>query len=180
MVNKIFLRSKKPIHKLKIDLNKVKIERLNYKSSAFNIISKWLWHYWGKEDGFSLTDIKYRTKYCLTSKFTFVLVAIYKNKPIGTVSLWNNDLRLRQDLTPWLAVLYVKEGYRKLGVGKLLQKMAIKESQKLGYNKLYLITDYKGYYEKSGWNFLCKASLGNNKKTRIYEYKINRLKIRRR
>ena len=84
----------------KIDFNKVKIERLHYKSPIFNIISKWLWDYWGKDDGLSLNDVKYRTKYCLKSKYTFVLVAIYKNKPIGTVSLWNNDLRLRQDLTP--------------------------------------------------------------------------------
>ena len=53
--------------------------------------------------------------------------------------------------------------------------MAIKESQKLGYNKLYLITDYQGYYEKNGWNFLSKAPLGNSKKTRIYEYKINQI-----
>lgn len=79
----------------------------------------------------------------------------------------------RQDLYPWMAGLYVKESYRKMGIGTFLQNKVIKVAQKLGYNKLYLITEHDNYYEKNNWKYIEKAPLGNGEWTKVYEYDIN-------
>ena len=57
----------------------------------------------------------------------------------------------RQDLCPWLALLYVKPEYRKRHFGALLQKEVVEYAEKLGYEKVYLYTDLKKYYDKTGW-----------------------------
>ncbi len=101
-------------------------------------------------------------------------VALFEDKPVGTYSLWTNDLKTRQDLTPWFAVLYVIPEMRKKGIGTLLQEHAINQARALKYASLYLITDHVGYYEKSGWIFLEEAPLRDGRKTRIYEYTLRK------
>lgn len=91
---------------------------------------------------------------------------------IGFVSIWNNDLPFRQDLTPWLAGLYVKEKYRKHGIGTLLQEKCIQVVKELGYNKLYLITEHENYYERNGWKFIESAPLRGGISTRLYEFEV--------
>lgn len=61
-----------------------------------------------------------------------------------------NDLCARQDLFPWMATLYVKENFRSMGIGKLLQKKCIEKAKKMNYKNLYLITEHENYYEKTG------------------------------
>ncbi|MNJ63667.1 Acetyltransferase (GNAT) family protein [compost metagenome] len=97
-------------------------------------------------------------------------VALSEDEPVGTVSLWMNDLKCRQDLYPWLAGLYVIEEKRKRGIGKLLQAHAIAEAQKLGYPYLYLITDHAGYYERLGWTFKELAPKAEGEYTRVYSF----------
>lgn len=116
-----------------------------------------------------LNGVLYRTKHCLNDKdIPQTYIALYKNELVGIVSLWRNDLCARQDLYPWMAGLYVKEVYRKKGIGTFLQNKAIKIAKELGYDKLYLITDHENYYEKTEWVYLEKAPLGNGKMTKIY------------
>lgn len=76
-------------------------------------VSRWLWLEWAKADGYTLEEIIYRTKYA-SQKDTVpqTLVAVRDGKPVGVVSLWLNDLKTRQDLSPWMATLYVKDEYR--------------------------------------------------------------------
>jgi len=139
------------------------------------LISKWLWNEWNTDDGRSVEDVEYRTKHCLEkNKIPMTFVAFFEDKPVGTYSLWTNDLKTRQDLTPWFAVLYVIPEMRKNGIGTLLQKHAINQARALNYASLYLITDHVGYYEKSGWIFLEEAPLRDGRKTRIYEYKLRK------
>lgn len=80
---------------------------------------------------------------------TFILTV--KGRFAGTCGLWRSDLMTRQDLCPWLALLYVKPEYRKRHFGALLQKAVVEYAEKLGYEKVYLYTDLKKYYDKTGW-----------------------------
>lgn len=99
-------------------------------------------------------------------------IAKYKNEVVGIVSIWLNDLKARQDLFPWMATLYVKEEFRNMGIGKMLQQKCIEETKKMNYKNLYLITEHKNYYEKMGWEYIEDAPLGDGNYERIYKYKL--------
>lgn len=137
-------------------------------------VSTWLWEEWSKGSGAKLEDVIYRTKHSICKdRVPQIYIAKFNDELVGTVSIWHNDLISRQDLTPWLAALYIKNEYRGKGIGTLLQKRCIQAVKDLGYKSLYLITDHENYYERSGWEFLEMAPL-KGRLTRVYEYKIEK------
>ena len=135
--------------------------------------SMYMWKEWAEQYGTRLEDIVYRTRHCLNKdSIPQTYIAKINDELVGVVSIWNNDLPFRQDLTPWLAGLYVKEKYRGIGIGKLLQNECIEVVKQLGYKKLYLITEHENYYERYGWIFIEKAPLRGGNQTRLYEFNI--------
>lgn len=139
-------------------------------------VSEWLWEQWAKADGYSLEEIIYRTKHAmLKDTVPQMIVAVCGGKAVGVVSLWLNDLKTRQDLSPWLAALYVKKEYRNMYIGQKLQKAAIEAAKSLGqYEWLYLITEHRNYYEKTGWQFMEMAPAGHGTYERIYKYDLKK------
>ena len=79
-----------------------------------------------------------------------------------------NDFNARQDLTPWLAALYIEESYRGHGRGALLLEHVRRECAILGFRSLHLATDHSGYYEKYGFTFQGIASDSFGGTSRIY------------
>jgi len=135
-------------------------------------VSKCLWQQWDKRHDRTLKEVNYRTEHCLTKKCPQTLVAFYNGKPAGTVSLRVADHPYRQDLGPWLSSLVVLKKYRCLGIGQALQQGLLKAARQAGYKKIYLFTELKNYYEKSGWRFVETAIYTEGRKVRIYEYKL--------
>jgi len=136
------------------------------------LVSNWLWQQWDKRHNRTLKEIIYRTEHCLTNKCPQILVAFYGAKPVGTISLWKADHPYRQDLGPWLSCLLVLKKYRNLGIGKILQQELLKTARRAGFRKVYLFTELKNYYEKSGWRFVETATYTERRKVGIYEYKL--------
>ena len=135
-------------------------------------VSRWLWLEWAKADGYSLEEIVYRTRYA-SQRDTVpqMLVAVIGDKPVGVVSLWLNDAKTRQDLSPWMATLYVKEEYRNLHIGQRLQAASIEVVRALKrYPCLYLITKLENYYEKIGWKFVDRIPVGEGATEKVYRY----------
>ena len=135
-------------------------------------VSRWLWEEWAKGDGYTLEEIVYRTRYASQrNTVPQMLVAVQDGKPVGVVSLWLNDLKTRQDLSPWMATLYVQDAYRNKHIGQQLQRASIEAVRALGrYDCLYLITKLDGYYEKLGWEFVDRAPTGGGGSEKIYRY----------
>jgi len=79
------------------------------------------------------------------------ILAVEKDKCIGTISLVKNDLKERT-YGPWLASLYIDEDHRGRGIGtKLIQEIE-RSAKKLGYEEMYLRTEHAvEYYIKLGW-----------------------------
>jgi len=153
-------------------INNITVINLADEPEHIEQVSVWLWEEWAKKDGIPLEEIIYRTKHSICKdKVPQTLIAKYNDELVGTVAIWYNDLKTRPDLTPWLAALYIKNEYRGKGIGTIMQEKCIEEVKKLGYDKLYLITDHENYYERSGWIFLEMAPLKGNH-TRVYEYEI--------
>ena len=136
-----------------------------------NTVSSWIWNEWEKD--LSILYVEYTTKHSSQKNdIPQTFVALLDGKPVGTVALWRNDLRCRQDLYPWMACLYVQEEHRKRGIGTILQDFAIEQAKKLGYKSLYLFTDLNGYYEKNGWTYLEDAPTMKGKTVKIYKYSV--------
>lgn len=154
-------------------MNQIEIVNLIEKQEYLEEVSEWIWKEWSYGHGATLEDIIYRSKHSLNQdKIPSMYIAIYKEKVVGVVSLWRNNLTSRQDLYPWMATLYVKEGYREKGIGRKLQKHCVDIVRNLGYENLYLITHHENYYEKYGWSFLEVAPLNNGERVRIYKYQL--------
>ena len=154
-------------------VNEISIANLADDIQYLEEVSKYMWEEWSKEYGTKLEDVIYRSKHSICKdRVPQMYIAKLNNELVGVVSIWNNDLISRQDLSPWLAALYIKKHYRGKGIGTLLQEKCIQVVKELGYKSLYLITDHENYYERSGWKFLEMAPLKGDNYTRVYEYEI--------
>ena len=65
-----------------------------------------------------------------------------------------NDFHDRPDLRPNLCALYVEPPYRGRGLARALLDAVRADMGVLGEDRLYLVTDHVGFYERCGWEFL--------------------------
>jgi len=71
---------------------------------------------------------------------------------MGTVSLIENDLESRPQLSPWLASLYVRPEFRGKGLGSSLIKEMIIKASESGERSIFLYTETADkYYADKGW-----------------------------
>jgi GNAT superfamily N-acetyltransferase len=155
-------------------LNEISIANLADDVQHVEEASRFIWEEWHKASGSKLEDTVYGSMHCLNKdRVPQMYIAKHGDDLVGVASVWNNDLASRQDLSPWLATVYVKEEYRNIGIGRLLQAKCIQAAKELGYGKMYLITDLVGYYERFGWVFLGMAPTGRGGYIRLYEYEIS-------
>lgn len=79
-------------------------------------------------------------------------VAMENGKLLGSASLTADDLPPRNDLTPWLASVYVDPPQRGRGVASALVRRVAEEATALGYARCYLFTpDAAALYARLGW-----------------------------
>lgn len=82
-----------------------------------------------------------------------VFIAMSESRLIGSAALVQKDMDTRPDLYPWLAAVYVKEGFRRRGIAAALIDRCEKEAAQLGVQTLYLYTEFaSGLYGKLGWH----------------------------
>lgn len=157
----------------KLNLEKVEIKNLLDNFEFEKDVSFWIWSEWHKTDEISLEDIRFRTRHSQgRTDIPQTFIALFENEIVGTFSLWNNEKVYTQDLRPWFSCLYVKEEYRNQGLARHLQNFATQKTKELGYDTLYLITEYDNFYEKFGWEYIETAPIGQNQYFRIYKKQI--------
>jgi predicted N-acetyltransferase YhbS len=80
------------------------------------------------------------------------LIAVEGDRVIGSASLLAADLDGWEQLTPWLASVYVLLERRGRGVGRRLVTRAVEDAAALGIPSLYLWTaGEQEYYSRMGW-----------------------------
>lgn len=85
----------------------------------------------------------------------FIAVAVDNNQLIGSSALVDEDMSTRKDLSPWLASVFVKPEFRKIGVGTSLVRFIEGEAQKRGIQELFLYTEHaRNLYAALGWHDL--------------------------
>lgn len=110
-------------------------------------------HPWKSSDVSKRLEEKIKSTLKRIEKYP-ILILLDEEKLVGFISLFENDLKTRKDLTPWYSTLYIKEEYRGKHLSKKLNDALIEEAKKLGYKKLYLKTDLNNFYEKYGFKYL--------------------------
>lgn len=126
--------------------------QVNANDHDFNEKVEWFWKTWGSEDNRMFYEDCMR--HSRESDVPCFYIIKDAGRIIGTVALLRNELVSRQDLTPWLACLYVDPTYRNQGLGFKMMEEVCKKAAGMGYQHVYLSTDLEGYYEKAGWTYM--------------------------
>lgn len=129
------------------------IDYLGNHKEHIDTVVEWLWKEFGNENSYDFFESIIKRS-LIKDKLPLTFVAIIDNELVGTIGLWRSDLVSRQDLYPWLSALYVKESHRKKGVGQELQRFLINYCKEAGFTELFLYTDIRNYYEKTGWQYI--------------------------
>lgn len=116
-------------------------------------VTEWLWQAFGNGAGrgFYAAIVENSLR---RQGLPVTFIALEAGRPVATVGLWRSDLLSRQDLTPWLAALYVDEAHRGKGLGRRLLEYVAGFSRRAGFERLYLYTAFTGYYERFGWEYM--------------------------
>lgn len=73
----------------------------------------------------------------------------------GTGSLLLQDMTVHQELSPWLANIFIHPDKRGLGLGRLVVSQLMAQAHSRQLPILYLFTeDQQAFYEKLGWTLL--------------------------
>jgi GNAT superfamily N-acetyltransferase len=96
--------------------------------------------------------------YCGRGGIPTVLVALAGPALCGSAMLIAHDMDTREDLTPWLAGVYVLPAHRHRGYGSALVAAVVHEAAAIGVERLYLYTpDAAKFYARLGWSSLGDA-----------------------
>lgn len=79
------------------------------------------------------------------------------NEICGTGSLLLQDMTDHQELSPWLANIYIHPAKRGLGLGRFVVSQLMAQARIRQLQRLYLFTeDQQAFYEKLGWTLLSR------------------------
>lgn len=80
-------------------------------------------------------------------------VAFVDDEPVGSALLLEHNMTTHDDLSPWLAGVYVIPAYRGQGIGEALVRHSEMQAGQIGCPRLYLYTpSVEGFYERLGWS----------------------------
>ena len=147
-------------------------------SDTLNKITEWMYHWWGKEDGYTLEAVKCRMKHSIQKERLPQTYGLFlDNEMIGMYQFTLEDLFVRPDIYPWLACVYIDGNYRNKGYGKiLLESVKSMAQENLKSDEIYLYTKHVGLYEKFGWEFV--SEINRFKKEAITE-RLYRLSLKK-
>lgn len=102
-------------------------------------------------------------------KVPFILVAFDGNIFLGSAALFENDLDIMPELSPWLAGVFVDEKFRGQGIASRLVERVFTEAKELGYDKIYLHTEIAAsLYEKLGCKKVCDTKNDKGELTTVF------------
>ena len=87
----------------------LKIENLIDHKNRIPKVAEWIFHEFIQDKYISISksDIIESLNNRNKNKNPMTFIGILNSECIGTISLFSNDLKQRQDLSPWIAALYV-------------------------------------------------------------------------
>lgn len=148
---------------------------INIDEEILNIITNWMYNWWGKTQNYSFEKVKCFMKYSMQKDRLPQTYGLFiDDNIIGIYQFLYEDLSVRPDIYPWLANVYIDEKYRKKGYGrKLLENVRRTAKESIKFDEIFLYTTHIGLYEKFGWTYISDIDTFNEE-TRIERlYKLN-------
>ncbi|MBR0488104.1 GNAT family N-acetyltransferase [Candidatus Saccharibacteria bacterium] len=148
---------------------------INIDESTLNTVTNWMYNWWGIKDGYSFDGVKCFMEHSLQKDRLPQTYGLFiDNKIIGMFQLTYEDLKVRPDIYPWLANVYIDEKYRARGYGgKMLESVKEIAKNKLDFSELYLYTKHSNLYEKFGWKYVSDIDTFNEESRIEKLYKLD-------
>jgi GNAT superfamily N-acetyltransferase len=134
-----------------------RLELLHGDTDIFEIVAEWHWREWSHGDGHAVRSewrerLNSRTH---DQEIPFTLVAFVDGRPVGSLSVCNDDRDARfAENGPWLAGMFVLGPARNLGIGRALLRGAEERSRSFGATEMWLYTSEAGpFYERCGYQY---------------------------
>lgn len=151
------------------ELEDLRIEYLPDNEAIISTLAKWHNGMWPHS---SVEYRKMHLRFQIGSRgIPTTFVAMSGKTLLGSASLVRQDLKVRQELSPWMATVFVDPKYRKQGAGSALVKRVVKEAARLKTEALYLFTpDKEKFYLSLGWSLIERIHHRNEEQSimRIY------------
>ena len=80
-----------------------------------------------------------------------IFVAMENNNIIGHCSLNNIDSVPNVEYKPYIQAVFVNEHFRGKRISEKMINSAINYAKTLGFDKVYIVSDHKNFYEKYGF-----------------------------
>lgn len=141
------------------------------------IVANWIYNEFVIESEKSFEKLKQIIEYFKNTNSTYfpiTLIAVINAECVGTISIFENDLKNQNELTPWLASLYVSPYYRGQGIAEKLINRVQEVVKGLNFKTLYLRTEHTSeYYRRLGWKYLYKTHDEKGQETEIFRISLN-------
>jgi N-acetylglutamate synthase-like GNAT family acetyltransferase len=128
---------------------------LRQRPAAIDLIAPWHFAEWrALFPGRTLADFAAELALCLSEQHlpTTWLLLDDAGDVVGTGSLLLQDMTTNQELSPWLANIYLLPEVRGQGLGTWLVQQLMLQAVQLEIPKLYLFTeDQQPFYQRLGW-----------------------------
>ena len=119
-------------------------------------IAQWHQAEWSHlNPGETLEQRKIRMRAYLSEAFIpSMFIALEKDRLLGTAAIVEHDMDSHQELSPWLASVYVDKRYRRQGIGSMLVQHVLQQAANQHIEKIFLFTpDQRAFYQQLGWSF---------------------------
>ena len=147
----------------------------NIDDDTLNIITTWMYNWWGNRDGYSFEGVKCFMEHSLQmNKLPQTYGLFLDGNIIGMFQFTYEDLGVRPDIYPWLANVYIDEKYRKMGYArKMLESIKSIAQTNTDFEELFLYTKHIGLYEKFGWEYITEIDTYKEESRIERLYKLN-------
>ena len=120
-------------------------------------LARWLFEEWDAILGEKTPEVRIKklNAHMNRDQLPIAWVAHANGQVMGTAALRVHDLEGREDLTPWLAGVFVGSQFRRRGIGAALCGTVEGATRSQGIETLYLFTlDKQAWYSRLGWRVL--------------------------
>jgi GNAT superfamily N-acetyltransferase len=141
----------------RVAMTGVRISYLTEHPEYIPQLAQWLFEQWDAILGEETPDARINKlkAHMNRDKLPIAWIAHANGQLLGTAALRVHDLDGREDLTPWLAGVFVGSRFRRQGIGAALCAAVEDEARSRASHTLYLFTlDKQAWYLRLGWTVL--------------------------